>query len=111
MKWNSPRSSTPARSCPSSSPGGCGCSPSGSVVALEAVEADQQPRKPVSRPDAQPAPPGLLLPAIRRNRRGIALHRVLEARAQLQGEGRVIDEYVRLPGEQQAERIDVRGAH
>src|SRR2546428_4384139 len=81
-----------------------------SVVALEPEAADEEPGEPVDKPDPG-APPGrLTMPLPRRHPLGARAHSLLQAVVQLLGEAGVVDEYVRLAREQQAERVDVGGA-
>src|SRR5258708_37288372 len=94
----------------------CRCHKTGacawSVIALEAVEADDQPDNPVGEPDAHPHPEGLTLPFPRRHRHRTPAHGLLQARAQFRGEAGVVDEHIRFARKARPERTAMgRTAH
>src|SRR5262245_10203435 len=79
-----------------------------SVIALQAADqAERHPRQTVADPDPQPSEQRLLLPLPRRELTRAGVNRLLEAAAELRREPGIVDEHVRLAGEEQAERIDV----
>src|SRR5437773_2614428 len=77
----------------------------------EAEHADREARQPVADPVRDALPQGLPEPAGLRHHAGSVLDVGAEPRTQPGGEAAILDHHVRLAREQQAERIDVGGAH